>query len=114
MADWYVWAAARRLQQAHRELDMHCRELSTFHDSMMLQLAQLQQYERQSRETATTFQPHGEYERAALHARIRTLLIMGNMFDEARSMLQFHAVVLGQMTAVARAAAPPQGDPTDN
>ena len=80
----------------------------------MLQLAQLQQHERQPRARQLTYLQRDGFERESLRARIRTLHMMGHMLDEARSMLQFHTTVLSQMAAVARAAAPPQGDPTDN
>ena len=114
VADWYAWAAARRLQQAHRELALTCQELRSFQDSMMLQLAQLQQHERRPRTRQLTTTYLDGHERESLRARIRMLHMMGLMFDEAHSMMQFHTTVLAQMATVARAAAPAQGDPTDN
>ena len=114
VADWYVWAAMRRLQQAGRDLDIHRRELNTFQDSFMLQLAQLQQYDQRHQDQENQLAWPDDPGREALVARIRTMHLLGHMLEEASRTLHYQATMLGQMAAAARAAAPVQGDPTDN
>ena len=46
IADWFIWAASQRIQQASREMAIHSYELNYFEDSFALQLAQLQQHVR--------------------------------------------------------------------
>ena len=67
MADWYIWAAKKRIQQACREMEIHRRELTEFEDSFALQLVQLQQHVRDSHRAAT----REEADLAAVKARIQ-------------------------------------------
>ena len=46
IADWFIWAAIQRIQQASREMAIHSYELNYFEDSFAMQLAQLQQHVR--------------------------------------------------------------------
>ena len=97
VADWYIWAARRRIQQASREMDQHRRELLNFEDSFALQLAQMQQHARHLQQE----RPAGGPDHAAFVDRIRSMLMLSQMIDRAARLLGELAQMTAQMAAAA-------------
>ena len=83
IADWYIWAAKKRIQQACREMEIHRRELIEFEDSFALQLVQLQQHVR-DRHRVTTRE---EADLAAVKERIQTMMAISGMVARATQAL---------------------------
>ena len=110
VADWYVWAARRRIQQASREMDQHRRELLNFEDSFALQLAQLQQH---ARRLQLGRQEEGP-DPAAFIDRIRNMLMLSQMIDRAARLLGELAQMTAQMAAAAYWAGIGHQDPSAN
>ena len=79
IADWYIWAARQRIQQASREMAIHRRELINFEDSFAMQLAQLQQHVRTTPMRRRSDGPV----HAALVERAQTMLGISRMLDRA-------------------------------
>ena len=94
IADWYIWAASHRLQQASRELAIHSHELNYFEDSFALQLALLQQH---ARSMPTMRQQEGPVH-AALVERAQTMIRISRMLSRAVRRLSDQAQGLEQMT----------------
>ena len=97
IADWYIWAARQRLQQASRDLTLHRRELVNFEDSFALQLAQLQQHSR----TTQPPQLQEGAEHAALAERTQTMRMLSAMIASAARALEDQAQKLERMAAAA-------------
>ena len=110
IADWYIWAARRRIQQASREMAIHRRELINFEDSFALQLAQLQQH---ARTTQPTQQQEGP-DLAAIIERTQTMLMLSKMIDRAARKLGDQAQSLEQMAAAAYWTTQGHQDPSAN
>ena len=110
VADWYVWAARRRIQQASREMDLHRRELLNFEDSFALQLAQLQQHVRRLQQERQA----GGHDHAAFIDRIRNMLMLSQMIDRAASLLGELAQMTAQMAAAAYWTGIGHQDPSAN
>ena len=97
VADWYIWAARQRIQQASREMAIHRRELTNFEDSFAMQLAQLQQHVRTMQQT----QVQGEPDLAAMAERTQTMLMLSDMLARTARVLGSQAQHLEQMAAAA-------------
>ena len=110
IADWYIWAARRRIQQASREMAIHRREITNFEDSFALQLAQLQQH---ARTTQPTQQQEGP-DLAAIIERTQTMLLLSEMIARAVRMLGDQAQNLEQMAAAAYWTSQGYQDPPAN
>ena len=110
IADWFIWAARQRMQQASREMAIHSYELNYFEDSFALQLAQLQQH---ARTTQPTQQQEGP-DLAALIERTQTMLMLSRMIDRAARMLGDQAQYLEQMAAAAYWTSQGHQDPPAN
>ena len=96
------------MQQASRELAIHSYELNYFEDSFTLQLAQIQQHVR------TTRQRREGPIRAALVERAQTMLRISRMLDRTIQRLGEQAQSLNRMTEEARQLAPFQPEPQAN
>ena len=96
------------MQQASRELAIHSYELNYFEDSFTLQLAQIQQHVR------TTRQRREGPIRAALVERAQTMLRISRMLDRAIQRLGEQAQSLDRMTEDALQLAPHQQEPQAN
>ena len=110
IADWYIWAARRRIQQASREMAIHRRELTYFEDSFALQLAQLQQHARTTQPT----QQHEGPVHAAIVERTQAMLMLSRMLDRAVRALGDQAQRLEQMAAAAYWTSQGHQDPPAN
>ena len=109
-ADWFIWAANHRLQQASRELAFHSYALNHFEDSFALQLAQLQQHVR----TTPMRRRHEGPVHAALVERIQIMLMISRLLDRATRRLGEQAQSLDQMAEAAyREAQGPQDPPAN-
>ena len=110
IADWFIWAARQRIQQASREMAIHSYELNYFEDSFALQLAQLQQHAR----TTQTMRQHEGHVHAALVERTQTMLMISRMLDRAVRRLGDQAQCLEQMAAAAYRTSQGLQDPPAN
>ena len=110
IADWYIWAARRRIQQASREMAIHRRELINFEDSFALQLAQLQQHSR----TTQPPQLQEGAEHAALAERTQTMRMLSAMIASAARALEDQAQKLERMAAASYWASQGYQDPPAN
>ena len=110
IADWFIWAAGQRMQQASREMAIHSYELNYFEDSFALQLAQLQQHVR----TTPTRRRHEGPVHAALVERTQIMLLISRMLDRAARRLGEQAQSLDQMAEAAyRESQGPQDPPAN-
>ena len=110
VADWYIWAARRRIQQASREMDQHRRELLNFEDSFALQLAQMQQHVRRLQQERL----EGGPDHAAVVDRVRSMLMLSQMIARASRTLGDLAQMTAQMAAAAYWAGIGYQDPSAN
>ena len=108
VADWYIWAARRRIQQAGREMDLHRRELLNFEDSFALQLAQLQQHVRRLQQEEPAEGPA----LAAIVDRVRSMLMLCQVLNRAAQLLGNMAQMTAQMAQMVAGIG--RQDPTDN
>ena len=110
IADWYIWAARQRIQQASREIVIHRRELANFEDSFALQLAQVQQHARAMQQNQT----QGEPDLAAMAERTHTMLMLSEMLTRTSRVLGAQAQHLEHMATAAYWTSQGYQDPPAN
>ena len=110
IADWYIWAARKRVQQASREMDIHRRELIDFEDHFALQLAQLQQHVRDHSTTTA----REEADLAAVRERIQTMMAISGMIARATQALNSQTQHLVHLLAAAEWPTQEYQDPHPN
>ena len=108
IADWFIWASMQRMQQASRELAIHSYELNHFEDSFTMQMAQIQQHVR------TTRQRREGPVRAALVERARAMSRISRMLERVIQRLSEQAQTIVRLTEEARQEAPFLPDPQEN
>ena len=110
-ADWFIWTAIQRIQQASRELAILSYEMSYFEDSFAMQLAQLQQHARTPPRRRSSEGPT----HAVLVERAQTMIRISRMLDRAIYRLGEQSRSLERMTDEAlQVAHHPQQDPQGN
>ena len=110
VADWYIWAASQRLQQACWELTHYSYELNYFEDSFALQLALMQQHTR----GRTTARNTDGSVHAALVDRAQTMTRISRLLSRAARRLSDQAQGLDQLITEAYRETEVNRDPPAN
>ena len=100
IADWFVWASIQRLQQISREIAVINIELNYFEDSFRMQMAQIQQHVR------TTRQRREGPVRAALVERARTMRRISMTLERVLLRLDEQAQMILRLSEEAQTEAP--------
>ena len=100
IADWFVWASIQRLQQISREIAVMTMELNYFEDRFRMQMAQMQQHVRMTR------QRREGLVRAALVARARTMNGISRTLERVLQKLDEQARMISRLSEEAQAEAP--------
>ena len=100
ISDWFVWASIQRLQQTSREIAVISYELNYFEDSFTMQMAQIQQHVR------TTRQRREGPVRAALVERARAMSRISRMLERIIQRLSEQAQTILRLTEGAQQEAP--------
>ena len=100
IADWFVWASLQRLQQTSREIAVISHELNYFEDSFTMQMAQIQQHVRMTRQRR-----EGPV-RAALVERARAMSRISRMLERVIQRLSEQAQMIVRLIEEARQDAP--------
>ena len=108
IADWFVWASLQRLQQTSREIAVISHELNFFEDSFTMQMAQIQQHVRMTRQRR-----EGPV-RAALVERAQAMSRIRRMLDRVIQRLGEQAQMIVRLTEEARQGAPFLPEPQEN
>ena len=108
IADWFVWASLQRLQQTSREIAVISHELNFFEDSFTMQMAQIQQHVRMTRQRR-----EGPV-RAALVERARAMSRISRMLERVIQRLSEQAQTIVRLTEEARQEAPFLPTPQEN
>ena len=108
IADWFVWASLQRLQQTSREIAVISYELNYFEDSFTMQMAQIQQHVRMTRQRR-----EGPV-RAALVERARAMSRISRMLERVIQRLSEQAQTIVRLTEEARQEAPFLPTPQEN